>query len=126
MPSAPLFEADPDDDRLALLIYTSGSTGTPKGAMYTDRTDQHDVARALPGGHRPAHHRHQLHAHEPLRGARDADRDSRKWRHQLLRGQSDLSTLFEDIALVRPTELLLVPRICDMLFQRYQSELDRG
>ena len=30
--------------------------------------------------------------------------------------RSDLSTLFEDLALVRPTELNFVPRIWEMLF----------
>lgn len=39
--------------------------------------------------------------------------------------RSDLSTLFEDIALIRPTELTMVPRLCDMLFQQYRSELGR-
>jgi fatty acid CoA ligase FadD9 len=33
--------------------------------------------------------------------------------------------LFEDWALVRPTELGLVPRVVDMLFQRYRSTVDR-
>jgi fatty acid CoA ligase FadD9 len=31
----------------------------------------------------------------------------------------------EDLALVRPTQLGFVPRIWDMLFQEFQSELDR-
>ena len=39
--------------------------------------------------------------------------------------KSDLSTLFEDLALVRPTELNFVPRIWDMLFSEFQSEVDR-
>ena len=39
--------------------------------------------------------------------------------------ESDLSTLFEDWALVRPTDLPLVPRVVDMLFQRYRSAVDR-
>ena len=39
--------------------------------------------------------------------------------------RSDLSTLFEDLALVRPTELNFVPRVWDMLFQEFQSEVDR-
>jgi fatty acid CoA ligase FadD9 len=38
--------------------------------------------------------------------------------------ESDMSTLFEDWALVRPTELGLVPRVVDMLFQRYVSAVD--
>ena len=39
--------------------------------------------------------------------------------------RSDLSTFFEDLALVRPTQLSFVPRIWDMLFQEFQSEVDR-
>lgn len=39
--------------------------------------------------------------------------------------KSDISTLFEDIGLVRPTEMFFVPRVCDMVFQRYQSEMER-
>src|SRR6202021_3316072 len=39
--------------------------------------------------------------------------------------QSDLSTLFDDWALVRPTDLLLVPRVVEMLFQHYRSTVDR-
>ena len=39
--------------------------------------------------------------------------------------QSDLSTLLDDLALVRPTKLDLVPRIWEMLFQEVQSEVDR-
>ncbi len=39
--------------------------------------------------------------------------------------RSDLSTLLEDLALVRPTKLDLVPRIWEMLFQEVQSEVDR-
>ncbi|GAT02989.1 fatty-acid-CoA ligase FadD9 [Mycolicibacterium fortuitum subsp. acetamidolyticum] len=40
--------------------------------------------------------------------------------------RSDLSTFLEDLALVRPTQLSFVPRIWDMLFQEYQSRLDRS
>jgi fatty acid CoA ligase FadD9 len=32
--------------------------------------------------------------------------------------------LFEDFALVRPTEMTVVPRVCDLLFQHYQRQLD--
>ncbi|AWT53128.1 NAD dependent epimerase/dehydratase family protein [Mycolicibacterium smegmatis MKD8] len=39
--------------------------------------------------------------------------------------RSDLSTLYEDLALVRPTELNFVPRVWDMLFGTYQSEVRR-
>jgi len=39
--------------------------------------------------------------------------------------KSDLSTLLEDLALVRPTELNFVPRIWDTLYGEFQSEVDR-
>ncbi|GAB7028639.1 carboxylic acid reductase [Streptomyces sp. NPDC021749] len=125
LPPPPLFTAEPGDDPLSLLIYTSGSTGAPKGAMYTQRLvgtawygfsyGSADVP-AISVLYMPHSH---LAGRYALMGS-------------LVRGgvgyftaKSDLSTLFEDIALVRPTELTMVPRVCDMLFQHYQSELDR-
>jgi fatty acid CoA ligase FadD9 len=39
--------------------------------------------------------------------------------------RSDLSTFLEDLALVRPTQLSFVPRLWDMVFQEFQSEVDR-
>ncbi len=39
--------------------------------------------------------------------------------------KSDLSTFLEDLALVRPTQLSFVPRIWDMVFGEFQSEVDR-
>ena len=39
--------------------------------------------------------------------------------------KSDLSTFLEDLALVRPTQLSFVPRIWEMLFQEFQSAVDR-
>ncbi|MFF8594430.1 carboxylic acid reductase [Streptomyces sp. NPDC015220] len=126
LPRAPLYTPGEDEDPLAMLIYTSGSTGTPKGAMYTER-----LARAMWGGawsklfagtdvvtinYMPMSH---VAGHSSLKNA-------------LVRGgasyftaSSDLSTFLEDIALVRPTELSLVPRVCELLHQRYQSELGR-
>ncbi|MFI8436028.1 carboxylic acid reductase [Streptomyces sp. NPDC079020] len=125
LPPAPLFVAEPGDDPLALLIYTSGSTGTPKGAMYTQRlvgTAWYGFSYGAADGppvsllYMPQSH---LAGRYSLMGS-------------LVRGgigyftaRSDLSTLFEDIALIRPTELTMVPRLCDMLFHQYQSELVR-
>ncbi|MGW4482928.1 carboxylic acid reductase [Amycolatopsis sp. NPDC004368] len=120
---APVVEADPE--RLSLLVYTSGSTGTPKGAMYPDRLVANLWLGMFP--ERPAFPVVNLNF-LPL---------SHIMGRALLVGtlavggtvhfaaKSDLSTLFEDVALTRPTELVVVPRICDMIFQHYQSELDR-
>ena len=39
--------------------------------------------------------------------------------------EADMSTLFDDIRLVRPTDLLIFPRVLDMIHQHYQSEVVR-
>ncbi|MFZ3474208.1 carboxylic acid reductase [Streptomyces sp. 4.24] len=126
LPEAPLFDPRGDADPLAMLIYTSGSTGTPKGAMYTER-----LARAMWGGAWSQlfsdEHAANLH-YMPM--SHVAGHSSLK--NTLARGgttyftaNSDLSSFLDDMALARPTEMSLVPRVCEMLFQKYQSELDR-
>ncbi|KOX07666.1 oxidoreductase [Streptomyces sp. NRRL B-3648] len=126
LPGAPLFAAADGEDPLAMLIYTSGSTGTPKGAMYTER-----LARAMWGGawaklfdetyavtfhYMPMSH---VAGHSSLKATMVRGGTS------YFTASSDLSTFFEDIALARPTELSLVPRVSEMLHQRYRSEVDR-
>ena len=129
-PRAPAFVPPAGRDPLSTLIYTSGSTGTPKGAMYT--TDL--VARLwlrphgqLPdnGMRIPAIHLHYM----PLSHVYGL-----AWLISTLSAggtgyfaaRSDMSTLFEDIELVRPTALNLVPRVCDTIFRRYRRELDQS
>lgn len=122
-----------DPERLAGLIYTSGSTGTPKGAMYTEgmltqmwQRSRGGMTNAGASGDAPLptivlHYMPMSHA------------NGRSWLVSGLAsggigffvGRSDLSTLFEDISLARPTVLSLVPRICDMVFQLYQIELEQ-
>ncbi|MCU1686964.1 MAG: hypothetical protein JWQ81_7703 [Amycolatopsis sp.] len=125
LPPAPEFSADPAEERLSLLIYTSGSTGSPKGAMYTDRLvgelwqgfwPEKTGWPVIEVNYMPLSH---VVGRAILLGTL-ADGGT-----AYFVARSDLSTLFEDIAIIRPTELMLVPRICDMLFQHYQSELDR-
>ncbi|HEY4460844.1 MAG TPA: carboxylic acid reductase, partial [Pseudonocardiaceae bacterium] len=125
LPPAPLFEADPDDNRPVTVLYTSGSTGTPKGAVHTGHMNSLSWRGPWP---RPAD--------LPIIGLNFLPMSHVMGRATLLTtlgsggtgyfvASSDLSTLFEDIALVRPTELFVAPRICDMLYQWYQNELDR-
>ncbi|MGW4129424.1 carboxylic acid reductase [Amycolatopsis japonica] len=119
----PLLDEEPDDKRLALVIYTSGSTGTPKGAMFTEH-----MVSAMWRGYFPDHRE------MPLIGVAFAPMSNAGGRFVLfgILGQGgtsyfvakdDLSTLLDDITLARPTELPLVPRVCDMLYQRYESDL---
>ena len=39
--------------------------------------------------------------------------------------RSDLSALFDDIRMARPTYMAIVPRICELVYQQYQVELER-
>lgn len=111
---------------LAMLLYTSGSTGTPKGAMYTERllaemwggegwseffAEAVDIANFhyMPMSH--------VAGHSSVRST-------------LARGgltyfasTTNLSSFFDDLSLARPTELSLVPRICELLHQEYQRRL---
>ncbi|MBV8930850.1 MAG: carboxylic acid reductase [Mycobacteriaceae bacterium] len=120
----PVYTGD-TDERLAMILYTSGSTGAPKGAMYTERT----IAKVWTSGFvgstetpvlnvnfMPLNH---LGGRLPLVSSFLAGGTS------YFVPESDLSTLFDDWALVRPTEMGLVPRVVDMLFQRYRSTVDR-
>jgi fatty acid CoA ligase FadD9 len=127
LPAAPVFVAD-EDDPLTLLIYTSGSTGAPKGAMQPERLVA-NFWRKLGAWRQP-------HSAEPW-----ITLSFMPMSHLMARGslygtlgnggtayfaaKSDLSTFLEDLALVRPTRLDYVPRIWDMLFGEFQSELDR-
>ncbi|KPI00432.1 thioester reductase domain protein [Actinobacteria bacterium OK074] len=125
LPPAPEFRTGPDEDPMRLLIYTSGSTGTPKGAIYTDRmlcrlwSGWGPVLDDIPSvglNYMPMSH---------VAGRATLYRTLGAGGISYFTAKSDVSTLFEDMALVRPTRLLLVPRICDMLFQEYQSEVVR-
>ncbi|BDU00518.1 carboxylic acid reductase [Nocardia sputorum] len=121
LPRAPLFAAEPGEDPLALLIYTSGSTGTPKGAMYTQRlvarswVNRPEVA-AINLNYMPMSH---------VAGRGSLTGVLARGGTAYFAAKSDMSTLFDDIALARPTELFFVPRVCDMIFQRFRSEVER-
>jgi fatty acid CoA ligase FadD9 len=124
LPVPPGFDGA-DDQRLAMIIYTSGSTGLPKGAMWTERmlcmlwtsgiVSEID-APVLNVNFMPLNH---VGGRIALVASFQAGGTS------YFVPESDLSTLFEDWQLVRPTQLAVVPRVVDMLFQRYQTRLDR-
>jgi fatty acid CoA ligase FadD9 len=97
-----------DDDSLALLIYTSGSTGAPKGAMYPQR----NISKMWRPGRNDSfwsqapritlnfmpmsHVMGRIVLYKTLAYGGTA----------YFAARSDLQTLLEDLALVRPTELL--------------------
>jgi fatty acid CoA ligase FadD9 len=125
---APELVPDDDDDPLRLLIYTSGSTGAPKGAMYPERLVANFWRRSRWNWGAPSVEPTITLSFMPMshvmgRGILYGTLGNGGTAYFTAR--SDLSMLFEDLALVRPTELNFVPRIWDMLFQEFQSEVDR-
>ncbi|MBV8790057.1 MAG: AMP-binding protein, partial [Mycobacterium sp.] len=126
LPDTPV-AAPADDDPLALLIYTSGSTGAPKGAMYP----QSNVGKMWRRGSKNWFGE----------SAASITLNFMPMSHVMGRGilygtlgnggtayfaaRSDLSTLLEDLQLVRPTELNFVPRIWETLFGEFQRQVER-
>ncbi|OLP02541.1 oxidoreductase [Mycolicibacterium porcinum] len=126
LPTPPAPESD-GTDPLALLIYTSGSTGAPKGAMYLQSSVAKfwrrnskawlgPVSAAINLSFMPMSHvmgRGILYASLAAGGT------------CYFAARSDLSTLLEDLALTRPTELNFVPRVWEMIHSEYQSRVDQ-
>ncbi|WP_245743512.1 carboxylic acid reductase [Lentzea fradiae] len=122
-PAPPVHVPEAGEDPMATLIYTSGSTGSPKGAIYTQQGVRRLWLGGKPGG---AAFPVLTMSYMPM---------SHAFGRTIISGtfgrggtvhfsaRSDLSTLFEDISLARPTQLMAVPRIFDMLFQEYQRLL---
>jgi fatty acid CoA ligase FadD9 len=121
LPEPPLYVPGPDEDPLAWLFYTSGTTGTPKGAMMTERLVVGTWLAAFPKpvvtlSFMPMSH---------LVGNGYMLLALANGGTSYCSPKSDLSTLFEDLPLVRPTMASLVPRVCEMLYHHYLREVDR-
>jgi fatty acid CoA ligase FadD9 len=121
LPAAPLHVPHADEDPLAWLFYTSGSTGTPKGAMFTERlviTTWLNESRIpvitlsfMPMSHIVGN------SYLVLALANGGT--------SYCAPKSDLSTLFEDLSLARPTMISLVPRVCELLHHDFLGEVER-
>ncbi|WP_396898495.1 carboxylic acid reductase [Mycolicibacterium sp.] len=126
LPQAPAPQVD-ESDPLALLIYTSGSTGAPKGAMYLQSAVAKFWRRNSKAWFGPTAASINLSfmpmSHVMGRGILYASLAAGGTAYFAAR--SDLSTLLEDLALARPTELNFVPRVWEMIYGEFHSRVDR-
>ncbi|MBN3456646.1 carboxylic acid reductase [Mycobacterium sp. DSM 3803] len=126
LPQAPAPQVD-ESDPLALLIYTSGSTGAPKGAMYLQSAVAKFWRRNSKAWFGPTAASINLSfmpmSHVMGRGILYASLAAGGTAYFAAR--SGLSTLLEDLALARPTELNFVPRVWEMIYGEFQSRVDR-
>ncbi len=109
-------------DRMVTLLHSSGSTGVPKGAVF-DATKIKQQWNAT-GDQTPgvnmvlAPYNHGM-------GRWMAISALKLGCAAYFTLMPDMSTLFEDIRLARPTRLMFFPRILDLVFQHYKTEVSK-
>jgi fatty acid CoA ligase FadD9 len=121
LPPAPIWSSDAAADSLSTIYYTSGTTGSAKGAMYPQKMVKGPWiwVKDLPCitlNYMPMNHAFGRSTVASALGSGGTC---------YFTARSDLSTLFDDIRAVRPTQLGLVPRLCEMIFHVFQAELER-
>lgn len=121
LPAAPLHAAPDAAQRLCTIYYTSGSTGLPKGAMYPEQMITHSWRAVLPLPFLYMHYMPMNHSF----GRSGVYLTLGSGGTCYFTARSDLSELFHDIHEVRPTFMGVVPRVCEMVYQHYQGELER-
>ncbi|WP_229713719.1 carboxylic acid reductase [Streptomyces fuscichromogenes] len=126
LPPVPeLLPDDGADGALSALVYTSGSTGTPKGVMFPESTVS--LMWRPPAG--PDHQYPSITANflpqSHLVARRLVIKTLATGGTAHFVADSDLSTLLDDLALIRPTEIALVPRVCELLFENYHAQLNQ-
>jgi fatty acid CoA ligase FadD9 len=126
LPATPVANDSPED-ALALLIYTSGSTGAPKGAMYPQANVGKMWSRSAKNwfGESAASITLNFMPMSHVMGRGTLYGTLGNGGTAYFAAKSDLSTLLEDLELVRPTELNFVPRIWETLYGEYQRQVDR-
>ena len=120
-PAAPLF-AEPDtDQRLCTIYYTSGSTGLPKGAMYPERMVKPTWRMVSPI---PLFYMHYMPMNHSF-GRSGVFSSLGTGGTCYFTARATSPTLFEDIRWSARPSWRIVPRICEMVYQHYQVELER-
>ena len=117
-----LYSGKDDNDKTAMIMHSSGSTGKPKGACITARA----LINTWRGQPEPlptitiimAPFNHNMGRNE-MYSALSAGGTA------YFTLKDDMSTLFEDIRLARPTSLVFFPRVLDLIYQYFQIEVTK-
>lgn len=117
----PLPRRPEGDDAMTMLMYTSGSTGTPKGAIIHERmcSQLWTASPPMPSiqlAYAPMNH---------FMGRNIVFGTLAQGGTSYFTLKSDMSTLFDDLRIVRPTFLMFMPRVAEIIYQHYQSELQQ-
>ncbi len=118
-PLAPLT----DPQRMALLIHSSGSTGTPKGAIVTERHARFQFTN-IPSTPLPTV-RLCFAPMNHFMGRGAVFNTLARGGTAYFTANADMSTLFEDWRLVRPTEAVVFPRVLEMVYRHFLAEVAR-
>ena len=106
---------------MRVLMYTSGSTGTPKGAIVQEANCS-EAWSASPGtptvqlAYAPLNH---------LMGRNVVFISLADGGIVYFTLKSDMSTLFEDFRIARPTFVMFMPRVAEIIYHQYLSEVQR-
>ena len=109
-------------DPLVTLSYTSGSTGSPKGVLYPDHRWLQRMREALAEAPLPYVTVSYL-ALSQMGGRLTTLRSLVSGGLTCFSPATDLSTFFDDVRLVRPTQLMLIPRVSNLIYQIYQRRI---
>ena len=114
--------AEGEGEKMCNIIHSSGSTGKPKGACISNKAMIHSWL-----GKRGRLPRVSVimapFNHGMGRGEMYSSLGAGGTAYFTLK--RDMSTLFEDIRLVRPTALVFFPRIFELIYQYFQNEVTR-
>jgi fatty acid CoA ligase FadD9 len=107
-------------ERMAMILHSSGSTGKPKGAMISEAAiakwwlDDPERYPTVSVMFMPLNHG---------MGKLALTFILRKGSTAYFTVKPDMSTLFEDIRIARPTMLSFFPRVFELIYQHYQNEV---
>jgi fatty acid CoA ligase FadD9 len=121
-PWTPLPPHPEGDRRIAALVHSSGSTGKPKGVIVLERTLKSSWG---PGAYPVPVVRMAFAPMNHLAGRSQAYNTLGRGGTVYFTSKPDLSELFDEIRMVRPTELLFFPRALEMAHRHFLSEVTR-